>query len=152
MNTFEMLVKAKLARSFLTRKTRESGEQFVCQKDDAPDWLNDMCRDAHDDMLPDDFVYSVIEDALDAIIDQDGDAEDVSLEADTYNRDLLAWLSSNLDRASYCDEACEEYGVEASEGIMHFISMGQHYEKRQILANVVNSLENIEIEELDGLE
>lgn len=152
MNTNEMLIKAKLARNGLTTKTRDDGTKFVCQKDDAPDWLNDLCRDAHNDMMPDDFVYSVIEDALDAIIDADGDAEDLFLEADSYTRDLLAWLSSNLKRVNYVDEAAEEYGGDASEGIVHLISAGQYHEKSQILANVVNSLENLEIEGMDDAE
>lgn len=150
MNANEMLVKAKLARSFFIRKTRDSGESFTCTKDETPDWVTDLCHDAHNEMLPDDFVYSTIEDSLDAIIEAGGDeVEAIELECDIYNRDLLAWLASHSSRVDYTDQAAEEFG---SGGIITLISQGQYLEKRDILANVVRSLENLEIEELDGLE
>lgn len=155
MNESEMFVKAKLARSFLTRGNRaESGEVYIYAKDGAPEWMQTLCQDAHDEILPDDYVYSVIEDALDSIIDNDGDADSAtdSIEADTYNRDLLAWLASHTFRVGYCDEAAEEIGLGSDAGIIDRIQLGQCFEKRAIFQSVINSLENIEIEEIDGLE
>lgn len=143
----ELLTKAKLARSGLTTKTRENGERFVYQKDNAPEWLNDLCHDAHGSLLPDDFIYSVIEDALDAIIDNDGDTDSVELEADIYTRDLLDWLGSHSSRVAYCDKAAEEFGAEFDGDIIWQIQMGQHLEKREILENVISSLEKLDLEE-----
>lgn len=145
MSKNEMVIKAKLALNSLETKTHEDGTRFVSVKDDAPDWLEDLCRDAHDDMLPDDFVFETIQEALSAIVDNDGDTDAVELEADCYNSDLIAWLGSHSRRPGYCDDAAEEYGTDG--GIMGMIRMGQYAEKREILYSVISSLENVDLEE-----
>lgn len=155
MSTNEMFIKAKLARNALTTKTREDGTRFVCQKDDAPDWVNDLCREAHDDMLPDDFVYSVIEESIDAIVDNEGDADEAEMtvmEADSYTKNLIDWVGSNLKRVGYCDEAISQYGLDASEGLVNILSAGQSHERQAIFNNVRNALENLDLEEMDGAE
>jgi hypothetical protein len=152
MNKNEMVIKATLARNALESKNRsDNGERYICVKDDAPDWVTELCREAHDDMFPDDFVFETVAEALDAIIDQDGEADSVELEADCYNSDLLAWLGSHSSRVNYTDQAAEEFGT-ASEGIINQIMQGQYLEKRQILGNVVSFLENLDLEEMDGAE
>ena len=55
----------------------DSNTVYVRLKDGAPEWVTDLVHDAHGDMLPDDWRYSVIQDALETIADSD-DPEDAS--------------------------------------------------------------------------
>jgi len=43
-------------------------------------------------------------------------------------------------RPGIVDDACHEYGVEASDGIMHQIMVGQAHEKRDVLRLVLDFL------------
>lgn len=52
----------KLANEVLkmmTQGTRDNGETFKHLKDDAPDWMQDLCHEAHGRMLPDDHKYQI---------------------------------------------------------------------------------------------
>lgn len=148
-----MHTKAKLARSFFIQDTREESKtQFWKTKDNAPDWLTELCHDAHTDgMLPDDYCYEYIVDALDLIIDHEGDQDEAasSVEADCYTRDLLNWLASDLRRLDVCDEAKSEYGVEDGDMVAR-ISAGQLYERTQIFHSVWNSLDNLDEDEIEA--
>ncbi len=149
-----MHTKAKLARSFFIQDTREESKtQFWKTKDNAPDWLTELCHDAHTDgMLPDDYCYEYIVDALDLIVDHEGDQDEAAshIEADCYTSDLLQWLASDLRRLNICDEAVGEYGTDASEGILPQISAGQMYERTQIFNSVYNSLDNLDEDEIEA--
>ncbi len=139
--------KAIEARKFFTTKTRESsGDAFTCTTDDAPEWVSDMCYAAHGKMFPDDWRYSFILDALDALIDNDGDNDSAleSIEPDVYNKDLLDWLSSRNDRASYCDDVAKEFGLDPYLGIIERIRFGQLAEKQEVFNQVCEFLEEIE--------
>jgi hypothetical protein len=73
--------------------------------DGAPEWFTELCHHAHGSMMPDDWRYEFIQDALHAL--QDGADED-GIDLDTlypYTADRLDWLASHLDRPGYCDEA-----------------------------------------------
>lgn len=133
------------------QKTRTDGHtEFWALKDGAPEWMTDVCRASHNSarMLPDDYRYEFIVDALSAIADHD-DEEDArdSLEADVYTGHLTAWLASNINRIAYCDEAAENYGGQLTE-ITQMISAGQESEKREVFDEVVQALR----EHADGLE
>lgn len=95
--------------------SRDDGSRYVKTRDERPDWLHDLIQDAHDGMLPDDWRYLMICDALDALAGLDDDAGEGQAEqaieeigAPVYTRDLLAWLGSHNDRMSYADEALRE--------------------------------------------
>lgn len=133
---------------FETRK-RHTREPFVALKDGSPDWMKDLCYQAHggDDnwMMPDDWRYRFIAEAVDAIVDAGADATDSeysdvvgNIEADIYTCDLLLWLSSKNSRYSYVDDARSEYGTQDS--IIKEIAIGQILEKQEVLFSVLNFL------------
>lgn len=127
-------------------KTRDEGQSFVSLKDDHPEWMQDLCREAHGDMLPDDNRYEMIQEALQAIADSDEDADlsDVmhEIEADFRNADLLAWVSSSLSRAGYVNEAVEQgYADVSNFDLFRTLQAGQIMEKNEVFASIQNSLE-----------
>lgn len=123
---------------FKTIVREGSHHEIVTLKDDAPDELVDLIHTAHGDFLPDDFRYEVIHDALCAFADCEN-PDDVRVEADIYNHDLLRWLSSNLKRIGYCDEAQTEFGLDKSD-VMTLITYGQQIEKNEIVSCVREEL------------
>ena len=64
---------AKLARCAFTLETREDGSEYWTHNRCAPEWIGELCNTAHGDMLPDDYRYRFIVQALDAL----EEAEDV---------------------------------------------------------------------------
>lgn len=127
-------------KSFETR-TRADGDKFICRKDDAPEWVEDLCREAHGDAFPDDFIYRIIWDAVCAIADNDGDedaARDSVSEPDIYNSDLLAWVSGDLHRAQYADDAIKEFGADTLFAALQY---GQSEQRGEIFDAVWSFLE-----------
>lgn len=99
---------------------------------DAPAWVTDLVREAHGEMLPDDWRYRFIADALYALADTD-DPGDIEPEPDAYTSVLLAWASSNANRFNgYCDEALSELGREAG-GFTQLVAFGQLLEREEVL-------------------
>src|SRR5690606_30767281 len=97
--------------------------RILVHKDEAPEWVKDLSRAAHDDgrILPDDWRFEFIGDALDLIGDM-GDVEDVDDirerfrewfggGAYVYTAEQLAWIASSGERPGYCDEAAEEFEI-----------------------------------------
>ena len=118
--------------------------RFVALLDGSPDWVSELVREAHGDMLPDDWRYASIESALDWIADAN-DPEDEQYEwadenVDVYHRGRLAWLASDASRPSYCDDATSEMGDYAPNGILDRIGLGQHQESCEVFASVLRSL------------
>ncbi|NJM54532.1 MAG: hypothetical protein HC841_00170 [Verrucomicrobiae bacterium] len=114
---------AKLAEEafgWLTWKTRQDKEllEEVCDrvvtKDGCPQWVITLAREAHGDMLPDNWRYIFIYEALQALIEKEGDEEsalDYYLSDDEiYTRNLIEWVGSDLQRIGYCDDAFEMNG------------------------------------------
>lgn len=131
------------AAFFLRFGTRPDGGEYVHTKDGTPEWVTEMIRKAHGgDMLPDDYVYSTVREALDWIIDggTEDNAEEFADMTDVYNSDLMAWLGSHAGRTSYVDEAVEEFGW-PKDGIMQAVMMGQYMERREILGHVLDYLD-----------
>lgn len=134
-------------------ETRKRGEESITVvKDDGPDWVKDLCHAAHEDMMPDDFVYDVVSDALEALSEDENtdETEWADNGTDIYTHDLNKWLSSNLKRAGYVDEAVREFG-HSEQGINGDIMAGQMVERAQIFRSVRESLEN-RLEEVEDAE
>ena len=55
---------AREALEWFTTDTRDNGEKFIKTKEGRPDWLENLIFTAHSDMMPDDYRYRFIEDAL----------------------------------------------------------------------------------------
>lgn len=136
LQTLATEVKAQFVRT-MGNKDRE----FWIRESPADDWISDLCREAHGDMLPDDWRYDFIVEALDVISDYENmdDARD-SLEADIYTSALIAWLGSHGHRPSYCDDAVEEMGIGGSAGIITRMQAGQLVEKREVFDEVLTAL------------
>ena len=133
---------------FLTVTMRDNGEPFVHMTDDAPQELKDLIHDAHEKMFHDDYKYKYVKMALMAIADSTpgNEQENVDeLNPDIYNFELLKWLSSNLERPGFVDEATEQYG--ATDGIMSAIAFGQKLEIDTVANSVLSSLNKI-VEEM----
>ena len=148
MNTTTTLAElAGIAYDQFETRTRDgSDESFVTLKDTAPDWLRELVHEAHGDMLPDDWRYECIQDALGFIHDNDAD-EDSSHEfadqaVDVYTGSRLAWLASHLNRPNYCDEAADEGLVSPDTDIVTRIGVGQYMEAQEVYASVVSSLQD----------
>jgi hypothetical protein len=146
--TNTLLRKAKTARSFLKEYSAKDNRKVVLVLEDAPSWTTDLCRDAHGDMMPDDHKYRFIKESLDAIIESitGGDEGELftQVEPDIYAHDLLTWVSSNIMRVTYVDNAVENYGH--GESVIDDIGMGQLVEKNEVLDLVTRTLEKLEVE------
>ena len=72
------------------------------------------------------------------IVDNDQD-DIVYPESDIYIPDLLDWLSSNLTRQYYVDEALQN-GI--NDNCFNLLSFAQWLEKQEIMDILLNELEN----------
>lgn len=127
---------------FVTKK-RDNGDTYLCiELDDKNPELMDLIRNAHDGLMPDDYKYQFIHDALEAIalVEVEDDLNNIDLEPDIYNCDLLKWVSSNLTRAAYVDDAIRDYEY---DGLFNALQNGQSYEKNEVLHSVLSSLTSI---------
>jgi len=117
---------------FFERKHRDNGEAFYCLTDNAPDWLTDAVREAHDDEFPNDWRYnichSIISDLDDATAPTDDDDmhESADTLVDIYNSDRLTWLHDSLGRIAYCDEAQSDGLTAEPADVFGIIGAGQY--------------------------
>lgn len=138
-------VAEEFAQAFETR-TRDNGDKFTCLKEHSPEWMTDVIRAAHGDMLPDDYKYRMISEIADSLIENNPDDWDESRHeivdglVDVYNMDRLRWLASDLCRASYCDDAAEEGYIGSEASMFERIGVGQYQEYQEIFDAVVEGL------------
>ncbi len=124
------------------------GAAVYLAKDNRPGWIQDMAHHAHGDMRPDDWRYEFILGALSFLEEADPDDDVDALrerfydecEADIYTSELTGWLHSRADRAGYCDDAANEYGLEGGD-TMQRIALGQRAEKLEVFGLVLEFLE-----------
>src|SRR5262249_1504777 len=118
-----------------------TGETFRKLKDDAPPWMTTVCRKAHDDgnLLPDDWRYVFIEEAVDALAAcDDVDEARNGLEPHIFTHELTAWLHSLNGRVSYLGEALTECGPFRSG--FELLAAAQMIEKEEVFQQVVDAL------------
>jgi hypothetical protein len=137
--------KAREAYEWFEIATRDDERSYVRTKDGRPEWVQDLVFAAHGEFMPEDWRYQKIMEALGFIADSD-DPEDTSYEfaggaVDVYTSARLAWLASNLNRASYCDEAIENGMVDGEAGVVEIIGAGQYEEAGEIFSLVLSELE-----------
>ena len=145
----------EMRSAFETRK-RDNGEEYVVLKDGRPDWMQDVCHAAHEDptlwqkagpgaslgMLPDDWRYRFIEDAVDALaecMEEEMREADLHLREYVYTHELTGWLHSRNDRYGYCDEAFEEHTTGLD--MLALITYGMQAEQREVFDLVLVALE-----------
>lgn len=133
---------AREALEWFETGTRDNGEEFVKTKNGRPEWLEALILNAHGDMLPDDYRYKFIRDALQYISDQDEDTDldCPEIEADIYTSDLTKWLHSRNDRVYYLTEALETF--EMRDGFVALQS-AQIIEKEEVYWSVLESLREL---------
>ena len=147
MTIAELAADAHHYLTHITTLCERGDDTIVALKDESPDWVHDLVREAHGDMFPDDWRYEAIRAALRCIAD-DGDPDDNAGEyadcmVDVYTSDRLAWLASHLDRAMYCDDAIAEMGG-AELGTIERIAYGQYAEASEVYHCVLTSLRDRE--------
>lgn len=129
--------------------TRDDGETFRKLRKGSPEWMVDLCREAHGGMMPDDFRYSMIEDAVDAIseADPDDDLGDVAFQmaddVDLYNARLSAWMASHVKRAAYVAQSVDEYGLPDPFDLFTLLQRGQYVERMEVFQEVRAFLEGM---------
>lgn len=134
---------ASEAYAAFTVGTRPDGETYVRLVDDAPEWVRALVYRAHGDMLPDDWRYAAIQDALEALADgadPDDAAEYADGQVDVYTSARVAWLASHPRRIDYTDEALNDYGDDYRGGILGALALGQYHEAMQVWALVCDAL------------
>ena len=139
--TIEMTLSdlARDCQKFMAYSRRDSGEGFYHATDDAPEWFRELCRDAHGEYLPDDYRYKWISHALDAFADYDNAEEAINdCEPEPYHSQLLSWVSSNLYRMGYVDEAISGFGCST---LSDALALGQAEEMRETYYSVMESLD-----------
>lgn len=150
MVTISMRTMAEIARGHFMHDKRADGSEYWRKRDNAPDWIDALCHEAHrygpgvwDVFLPDDTRYEMIVSALDAISEHDDiDAAMDSLEPDIYTHGLHAWLASHNMRSSYVDDARREGLCGEGTDVDADIAMGQLMEMREVFTSVRDSLES----------
>jgi hypothetical protein len=125
--------------------TRDDGTSFVSLRDDRPDWLQQAVYDAHDDEMPNDWRYAMCERIVSAIDDGvTGVDELVDSLVDTWTADRLAWLSDNIGRVSYVDDAIDDGLVDCSAGLVAMIGVGQYVTISQMVDVIVSAIDDAE--------
>lgn len=131
--------------------TKRGGETLIVTiRDGAPEWVTDLCREAHGDMFPDDWRFEFIQDALRAIEEDNENFPDVD-SLYPYTADRTAWLASRCDRAGYCDEAAAGFGT-PPDGVLGAIALGMVWELDEVRGLVRGFLEKREAAELEAIE
>lgn len=136
---------AREAGTYFVTATRPNGESFTTTSNDAPEWVCELVMHAHGDLLPDDWRYDTIREALDYIEEHgpDADLDDLATafadDVDTRNADLLAWAGSHLSRMEYCDEVLAE-GSEYTS-LADVLIAAQYKERREVFDLVVEALQ-----------
>lgn len=135
------------SRFFVSKERGASGDEFVQLSDSAPEFFREIIQSAHGGMAPDDFRYKYIYESAILIGESDEDSlYDPYIEPDIYNFDLLKWVSSNLNRVSYVDEAVNclgpSFGAKGAEfSLMDTIRLGQVEERREVYFLVKSAIE-----------
>jgi hypothetical protein len=134
---------AQDALGHLHERTRADGSTFYSFDDSARDTYQDLAQAAHDggDILPDDYRYLFMRDALEAIAEA-GEGEDLDdairdaadRDTDIYTHDLTSWLDSRNDRTEYVDEAMGEDGATS---VFQALQLGQYHEREEVYSAVL---------------
>ena len=135
-------IATKIIKTFKRVKKKDDTYYYTCT-----DKYKDLVKEVHDDcnILPDDYKYQFIFDALDIIscgnYNEDNYCE--GIEADIYNDDLLKWISSARYRPYYVDEVIDEYGYPDEGGFFTLLSTAQYKEREEVFNRVFSYIDKI---------
>jgi len=132
----------QLAREANSYLKRDTVRDILLPADRAPQWFTELCHVAHGSMMPDDWRYEFIQDAVGAIADGSGE-DRIDLDGlYPYTADRLAWLASHLDRPGYCDEAAADMGGPPGD-ILALVALGMDAELTEVFELVRARLEDM---------
>lgn len=126
-----------LAESFTTDERNEPNEMgektFTKLVDEAPQWITDAIRDAHEggEIFPHDWIYAECSAMADHMNETEPDSWDDAVSewadgrVDVYNNVRARWLASHLAFGAIVDEAVAELG-HSDQGVYGDIGIGQY--------------------------
>jgi hypothetical protein len=123
------------ALAYFEHRKRHNGTKYWAVEEGAPEWVHKLAFAAHaeGDILPEDFRYLFIIEALEALVENPGEPE-ILWEPDVYTSELLKWLEAYPNyRMGLVDEAVSELGW---NGLFDALQAGQLKEKQEVLALV----------------
>lgn len=142
----------QLAQEVVDNMVYEEERKIYHQKKCGdPQWIQDMIHACHyQGMLPDDYVFEWVYQFCEEIsnLDEDEDPRDIEVHSDTYTHDLLKWLSSNLARLDFVEDAIDD-GYDGKCDLALMIGIGQEREMNEVLWTVIEKLEDRLDEEED---
>ena len=128
------------ALSYFEHRRRHDGTEYWALEEGAPEWVKRLVWAAHDKgkILPEDFRYLFIVEALEAITENPEEPE-ILWEPDVYISGLIKWLDAYPSyRMGLVDEAVSESGW---NGLFEALQAGQLREKEEVLGLVREFLE-----------
>lgn len=130
------------ALSWFEYRNRHDGTVYWAVEDDAPEWVKGLvwaAGHAKGVLLPDDFRYLFIVEALEAIAENPEEPASL-LEPDVYTSKLTEWLNAYPSyRMVLVNEAVDQFGWSS---LFDALQAGQLLEKKEVLQSVRNFLEN----------
>lgn len=135
---------AKEMQDQFTVVTRRDGESIWVLKDGAPQWMTDVMHACHDDgaSLPDDTVYDLTHDCVNAIaeLDKDADADEArdavsEIEPEHRTWQLFMWAAQ---WSEYVDEYVSNFGT-------------AHLNSSSDLTDLFRAAQGLHIEHVGGL-
>lgn len=133
-------IRAGEALAYFEHRKRDDGTECWILEVGAPEWIKDLVWTAHNkgEMLPEDFRYLFIIEALEAIA-ENPEEPDILLEPDVYTSRLIEWLDAYPSyRTGLVDEAVSQFGW---NGLFEALQAGQLMEKEEVLGIVRAFLE-----------
>jgi hypothetical protein len=134
--------------TYFEYRTNNDGSQFVTLKDNAPEELRASIKNAHLELLPDDWIYNMYHLILASIHDygvssideiEENRYEIIEYLVDCYTSELTAWLNSNVSYVNYLTQALQE-GVEVKDGFQA-LQLAQYFAIKDIFDEVINLLQ-----------
>ena len=131
---------AEEAYGWMERAERECGGSYVRRKSNAPEWVQDLCRQAHGDRFPDDWIYEQIYDCLACIADNECE-HDALMAAengvDVFYSDLCDWAKT---WRGYVDDYIADAIADGATNLSDIIQCAQVEVIDQIFAVIVSFL------------
>jgi len=122
LKTREVKQRLETKKEFITYDLKKLPEEIA-------EMFQTACRLAHQDELPNDWIYNQIDNALIAISESTNEEylqESAQNNVDIYNYDLINWLSEHLNRIESVNETVQEYGIDSKNfDLIQVISMTQ---------------------------
>lgn len=122
----------------------EEREIYHQRRPGDPKWIQDMIHACHyQGMFPDDFVFRWVYEFCSEIsnLKDEDDPMEIEVHSDDYTHDLLKWLSSNLARIDFMEDALNEYwDVSGKCDFVCFMGIAQEKEMQEVLFTVIDKL------------